>query len=101
MDFYEVLEHVLVLLQRHGRVSYRALKRQFNVDDAFIDDLKDELLHSRHPIADEDGQSLVWTGDLVTTDPSSVPTQPAQPDDTQEAQAAPAQPPPEPPTPDA
>ncbi len=26
MDFYEMLEQVLVLLQRHGRVSYRALK---------------------------------------------------------------------------
>lgn len=29
MTFYEVLEQVIALLQRHGRVSYRALKRQF------------------------------------------------------------------------
>jgi hypothetical protein len=29
MTFYEVLEQVTALLQRHGRVSYRALKRQF------------------------------------------------------------------------
>ena len=65
MDFYEVLEQVIVLLQRHGRVSYRALKRQFNLDDDFIEDLKDELLHSRHPVADEDGQSFVWTGDAA------------------------------------
>jgi len=28
MTFYEVLEQVLVLLQRHGRVTYRALKRE-------------------------------------------------------------------------
>ena len=33
MDFYEVLERVLALLQRHRRVSYRALKVQFALDD--------------------------------------------------------------------
>ncbi len=43
MDFYEVLDQVLVLLQRHGRVSYRALKRQFDLDDDYLDDLKEEL----------------------------------------------------------
>jgi hypothetical protein len=42
MDFYEVLEQVLVLLQRHGRVSYRALKRQFNLDDDDVEGLKGE-----------------------------------------------------------
>jgi hypothetical protein len=33
MDFYEVLEKALVLLKRHGRVSYRALRLQFQLDD--------------------------------------------------------------------
>ncbi len=36
MEFYEVLEHVLDLLQRHGRVTYRALKRQFHLDSIEI-----------------------------------------------------------------
>ena len=27
MDFYDVLDQVIALLQRQGRVSYRALKR--------------------------------------------------------------------------
>ncbi len=74
VDFYEVLEQVVVLLQRHGRVSYRALKRQFDVDDGFIEDLKDELLHSRHPITEGDNHSLIWTdatgGTPVTTSQS-------------------------------
>jgi hypothetical protein len=48
MDFYEVLASVIQLLQREGRASYRALKRQFNLDGAYIDDLKEELLFS-HP----------------------------------------------------
>ncbi len=103
MDFYEVLNQVLVLLQRHGRVSYRALKRQFNLDDAFIEDLKDELLHSRHPVTDEDGRSFVWTGESEGT-----PVSTSQSDQTSEQlatepdQPTPAESPPaEPPTPDA
>ena len=35
MTFDEVLRHVLDLLQRQGRVSYRALKRRFDLDDAY------------------------------------------------------------------
>ena len=68
MTFYEILEEVVVLLQRRGRVSYRALKRQFDVDDAFVADLKAELLDSQHPVRDEDGRALVWIGQ--TADPA-------------------------------
>ena len=40
MDFYDVLAEVIQLFQREGRASYRALKRQFTLDDAYIEDLK-------------------------------------------------------------
>ena len=33
MDFYDVLDKVQDLLQQRGRVSYRALKVQFHLDD--------------------------------------------------------------------
>ena len=33
MTFYEVLVQVIALLQRHRRVSYRTLIRQFALDD--------------------------------------------------------------------
>ena len=62
MDFYEVLERVLELLQRHRRVSYRALKVQFELDDDRLDLLKEELLYAQYPIADDQGRGLVWTG---------------------------------------
>src|SRR5215475_13777298 len=62
MDFYEVLERVLALLQRHRRVSYRALKVQFELDDDRLDLLKEELLYAQYPIADDHGRGLVWTG---------------------------------------
>ena len=39
MDFYEVLDQVVDLLRRRGRVTYRALKRQFHLDDDFLEDL--------------------------------------------------------------
>ena len=33
MDFYEILDRVIALLKQRGRVSYRALKVQFDLDD--------------------------------------------------------------------
>src|SRR5262245_20409681 len=50
------------MLQQHGRVSYRALKRQFAIDDAFLDDLKYELIALQQRAVDQDGTVLVWTG---------------------------------------
>ena len=45
MDFYAVLDQVLDLLRQRGRVTYRALKRQFQLDDeACLRTLKDELI---------------------------------------------------------
>jgi hypothetical protein len=33
MDFYVVLDQIVALLQGRGRVAYRALKLQFQLDD--------------------------------------------------------------------
>ncbi len=63
MDFYEMVGQVLELLQRQGRVSYRALKRQFNIDDDYIEDLKEELIEAQQLAVDENGRILVWTGE--------------------------------------
>jgi class 3 adenylate cyclase/tetratricopeptide (TPR) repeat protein len=46
-------------------VGYRSLKRQFNLDDAALDDLKEELLFAHPQIADEGGRGLVWTSDTA------------------------------------
>src|SRR5262249_17411547 len=46
-----------------GRVSYRALKLQFHIDDEYIAGLKDELIEAERVAADEDGKVLVWIGD--------------------------------------
>ena len=43
MRFFEVLAQVIGLLVLERRVSYRALKRQFDLDNAYIEDLGDFL----------------------------------------------------------
>jgi hypothetical protein len=40
MTFKEVLQQVIDWLQQDQRISYRALKRQFEVDDEYLEDLK-------------------------------------------------------------
>ena len=67
MDFYEVVGQVLELLQRQGRVSYRALKRQYGLDDDYIEDLKIEIIRAQKLAIDEDGEILVWTGESGET----------------------------------
>ena len=44
MDFYAVLDQVLALLRQRGRVSYRALKRQFDLDDAYLERIRISFL---------------------------------------------------------
>jgi class 3 adenylate cyclase len=62
MSFDEVLTRVLDLLQRQGRVSYRALKRRFDLDDDYLEDLKAEIIKAQRLAVDEDGEVLVWVG---------------------------------------
>ncbi len=62
MKFSEVVEQVLELLQRQGRVSYRALKREFDLDNDYIEDLKAEIIKARRLAVDEEGEVLVWAG---------------------------------------
>src|SRR4051794_3991301 len=62
MHFEEILDQAIAMLQRRGRITYRALKRQFNLDDAFLEDLTVELIKGQRLARDEDGEVLVWTG---------------------------------------
>jgi class 3 adenylate cyclase len=62
MTFEEILDQAIAMLQRRGRLTYGALKRQFQLDDAYLDDLKAELIEGQRLAVDEDGRVLVWTG---------------------------------------
>jgi class 3 adenylate cyclase len=62
MTFEEVLNQAIAMLQRQGRVSYRALKRQFGLDDDYLADLTAEIIEIHQVAVDQDGAMLVWTG---------------------------------------
>ena len=63
MKFSEVVAQALAWLQREGRVSYRALKIEFDLTDDHLDALKEELIEAKRVAVDEGGKVLVWTGD--------------------------------------
>jgi hypothetical protein len=57
------------LLQREQRISYRTLKRRFDLDDDYLADLKEELIYANRLAADEEGRVLVWLGDPALPPP--------------------------------
>jgi predicted ATPase/class 3 adenylate cyclase len=77
-----MLDQVVNLLRSRGRVSYRALKRQFALDDELLVDLKAELRYAHYPVVEDDDQGLVWAGE---TGPPSEHTHPPPPPETEQA----------------
>ena len=69
MTFEEILDQAIAMLQRRGRLTYGALRRQFNLDEAYLADLTAELIEGQRLAVDEDGKVLVWTGAPPTTEP--------------------------------
>src|SRR4029450_8720754 len=78
MDFYEILDQVIALLQQRRRVSYRALKVQFHLDDEALEALKAELIEVHQLARDQDGSMLVWTGEASTTPAPTIVQSPQQ-----------------------
>ena len=62
MTFDEILDQVRAMLQQRGRVTYRSLKRRFDLDEEYLEDLKGELIRAEGVAADEGGDVLVWKG---------------------------------------
>jgi class 3 adenylate cyclase/tetratricopeptide (TPR) repeat protein len=78
MTFEEILEQALAMLQRRGRVTYRALKIQFKLDDDQLEALKDELLYAHPQVGNDAGRGLLWTGTSVGAPPPAAALAPAQ-----------------------
>jgi class 3 adenylate cyclase/tetratricopeptide (TPR) repeat protein len=71
MTFEEILNQAIALLQRQGRVSYRALKRQFDLDEAYVEDLKLELIEVHQVAVDQGNTMLVWIGAAAAPSPAA------------------------------
>jgi hypothetical protein len=59
MTFEELVDQAIAMLQRRGRVTYRALKRQFQLDDDVLEDLTGEIIKAQRLAVDEEGEVLV------------------------------------------
>jgi class 3 adenylate cyclase len=73
MDYDGVLLQVIDLLQREKRLSYRVLKRRFDLADDDLEDLKEDLIYAKQLVVDEDGRVLVWTGASEAMPPPASP----------------------------
>src|SRR5215468_4585286 len=76
MTFDDILDQAIAMLQRRGRLTYRTLKRQFQLDDETLEDLKFELIEGQRLATDENGTVLIWTGETEATSAAAFP--PAQ-----------------------
>lgn len=63
MKFSEIVEQASAFLQRTERITYRALKHEFDLDDETLTDLKDKLIEAKRVAVDENGKVLVWVGE--------------------------------------
>ena len=88
MKFSEVVAQSLAWLQREGRVSYRALRLEFDLTDDALEALKEELIEVKELAVDKDGKMLVWVGgggpgrkrgSQLTLSQSNVSSQPLAP----------------------
>ena len=78
MKFSELVKQASDFLHSAGRVSYRALKREFELTDDDIEDLKEELIYAKRLAVDEDQRVLVWTGNETSEEtPSQAAAAPA------------------------
>jgi class 3 adenylate cyclase/predicted ATPase len=91
VTFEEVLDQAMAMLQRRRRLTYRTLQLHFQLDDAHLEALKDELIYGQRLAVDEDGRVLVWTGGADVPQPAPAPPAAIVP----QAAAAPAPPPPD------
>src|SRR5262245_50039379 len=89
MDYDELVAKVIELLQREKRIPYRVLKRRFELDDDYIEDLKIDLIEAKQLVVDENDRILVWIGDAQTV--ASHHTQP-RPQPAAQAQQSPQAP---------
>src|SRR5215470_6580872 len=73
MDYEELVAKVIELLQREKRAPYRALKRRFDLDEEYIEDLKIDLIEAKRLAVDENDRILVWVGEQASPSPSLSP----------------------------
>ena len=65
MNFLETVRRAKGYLQEEGRVSLRALKLEFQLDDDQLEALVEELVDIQQ-LAAHEGKALAWVGPATT-----------------------------------
>ena len=73
MDFVAVVDQAIALLRQRGRLTYRTLQLQFQLDAEHLAALKHELIEGQRLAVDERGNVLVWTGGTSSAPPTASP----------------------------
>ena len=72
MTFEEILDQAIAMLQRRGRVTYRLLKRQFQLDDDTLGDLLAELRYAHGEVISEDDELSVFPATHYVAGPERI-----------------------------
>jgi hypothetical protein len=72
VDFVTVVDQAITLLHQRGRLTYRTLQLQFQLDEVSLEALKDELIYGQRLAVDEEGRVLVWSGEIGMTAPAAT-----------------------------
>jgi class 3 adenylate cyclase len=70
VNFVELVDQVIALLRQRGRVTYRTLQRQFQLDADALTDLVGELRYGHPDAIREDERGIVWTDDASSPPPA-------------------------------
>ncbi len=65
-DFETLFANVCEALRSEQRISYRALRRRFELSDDDLEDIQDELIYAKKWAIDEDSRVLVWVRETDT-----------------------------------
>lgn len=60
--FHTLLPAIILWLQREKRVTYPTLTYTFDLDEALVEEIREELIF-RQLVIDEDSKGIVWIGD--------------------------------------
>jgi class 3 adenylate cyclase/tetratricopeptide (TPR) repeat protein len=79
VDFVAVVDQAIALLRQRGRLTYRTLQLQFQLDAEHLAALKDELIEGQRLAVDEAGRVLVWSGASGATTSPAAASSPVEP----------------------
>jgi len=66
--FQDVLRKTVKWLEQDKRIAYTAIKRQFSVDDNYLNDLKKAIIYTFPQSVEDDGHGLIWISESKLID---------------------------------